>query len=215
MRKLRSLIKLVLWLLCIFVVANLVLTYYLPLEYEDEIQRIAKENHVDPALICALIKTESSFNKDAISSKHALGLTQLMPSTIQYISEKYDIPVTIQSVFEPETNIRVGVMYLKDLMDRFGDEDLALMAYNAGPSVVRRWIEEGKLLHLDAELQAVPYPETRNYVLKIRKTREYYDKYLRQPYRIPKEFKRLMHQLRHESQDVLKKAKEKLGENLF
>lgn len=118
-------------------------------QYEDLIVGHATLNNIRPDLVRAVIQVESGFNPRAVSPKGALGLMQLMPATARLLR--------VRNAFDPEENIRGGVQYLRQLLDRYeGDEQLALAAYNAGP------------LAVDRHGQAVPpYRETQQYVSKI------------------------------------------------
>lgn len=118
-------------------------------QYEDLIVGHATLNNVRPDLVRAVIQVESGFNPRAVSPKGALGLMQLMPATARLLR--------VRNAFDPEENIRGGVAYLRQLLDRYnGDEALALAAYNAGPGAV------------DRHGQSVPpYRETQSYVSRI------------------------------------------------
>lgn len=117
-------------------------------EYDDLIRSIAQKYRVEHTLIHSIIRAESNYDRFAVSSKGALGLMQLMPSTaIQY---------GVKNVFDPRENIEGGVKYLKDLIKLYnGKTDLVLAAYNAGQEAVRKF--NG----------IPPYRETRNYIFKI------------------------------------------------
>jgi soluble lytic murein transglycosylase-like protein len=118
-------------------------------DYDGLIAANAARNDVRPDLVRAVIQTESAFNPFARSNKGALGLMQLMPDTATELG--------VLNPFDPAENIRGGVQYLRNLLDRYGNnEELALAAYNAGPSAVDRY---GSV---------PPYRETRNYVARIR-----------------------------------------------
>jgi soluble lytic murein transglycosylase len=124
--------------------------YYLcPLKYQNEVQDASDKFKVDKKLIFAIIKIESNFEKDAISSKGAIGLMQVMPSTADWIIKKNDKLPEEYDLFNPAQNIEVGVMYLRYLLDKYdGDVQKALIAYNAGPTRLKdgSWenIEETK-----------------------------------------------------------------------
>jgi len=114
-----------------------------------EIIAAASEAHgVNPMLVRALIQVESKFRPTARSRKGAMGLMQLMPSTVR----EYNL----RNPFEPKANIEAGIKHLKTLIDRFGSSiELGLAAYNAGPGAVEKF--NG----------VPPYRETRNYVSRI------------------------------------------------
>jgi len=99
------------------------------LEYETLIQEHASLNNVRADLVRAVIQVESGFNPSAVSPKGAVGLMQLMPATIQQFG--------VRNPFSPSENVRAGVAYLRQLLDRYSNhEELALAAYNAGPGAV-------------------------------------------------------------------------------
>ncbi len=117
--------------------------------YDALIEKHAATYAVSPDLVRAVIQVESGFNPRAVSPKGALGLMQLMPSTA--------IEMGVRDPFDPDENIRAGVAYLRQLLNRYpGDEQLALAAYNAGPEAVQRY-----------GYQVPPYRETQRYVSRI------------------------------------------------
>lgn len=101
-----------------------------PLEFLELVDQYARENSLDPFLVWALIETESAWNKDAVSSKGAQGLMQLMPMTAQDLE--------VRDPFDPEENIKGGTQYMSMLIQMFDDLDTALAAYNVGPGRVER-----------------------------------------------------------------------------
>jgi soluble lytic murein transglycosylase-like protein len=115
---------------------------------EKLVREAADRHRVDPALVRAVIETESNWNPGAISRKGAVGLMQLMPTTAQRFG--------VYERFSPQQNVDAGVRYLKVLLQRYdGNLDLALAAYNAGEGAVDR-------------AHGVPaFRETRNYVQKV------------------------------------------------
>jgi soluble lytic murein transglycosylase len=94
---------------------------------------------IDYRLILAVMKVESNFKNEAISSKGARGLLQVKPSLAKYIVKDTGMQAeNIISLHEPETNIKIGVNYLSKLLDMFENLAPALHAYNVGPSKVKK-----------------------------------------------------------------------------
>jgi len=124
-------------------------------KFDSIINKYASYYELDPLLIHSIIAAESGFNPDAVSSKGARGLMQLMPDTARRLG--------VENSFDPEQNIRAGVRHFRSLMDMFNhDLNLSLAAYNAGENLVR-------------SLGRVPrYEETVNYVRSV--TRRYREK---------------------------------------
>ncbi len=103
------------------------------------IVREAQRHELDPMLIIAVIRCESSFNNYAVSHVGAMGLMQVMPATGSYLAEKAGFRLgRSTNLFDAETNIELGTGYLADLIKRFGTLEKALVAYNAGPGLARR-----------------------------------------------------------------------------
>jgi hypothetical protein len=105
----------------------------------------SKRAEIDPLFVTAVVRTESHFKNKAVSRRGAKGLMQLMPETGRYIAKLSRIELkNIDALHNPETNIRLGVWYLKHLHERFeGDRKQALVAYNWGPTNLRRAMASG------------------------------------------------------------------------
>lgn len=157
-----------------------------PLLYTQELQAAAAEFELPPALIAAVIYTESRFQADAVSPRGALGLMQLMPDTAREIDEKLlgesqdadalqDANFTAY-VTDAARNIRYGCYYLRWLLNRYdGRLALALAAYNAGPGRVSGWITEYGLTEDGQALLTIPYPETEDYVTRVMDALAHYE----------------------------------------
>jgi len=117
---------------------------------DDIIERHATSTRLRPELVRAVIQTESAFDPYARSPKGAMGLMQLMPET----AADYGV----HNAYDPDENVRGGTAYLRDLIDRYeGSEELALAAYNAGPTAVDRYGQ-----------RVPPYRETQTYLKRVR-----------------------------------------------
>jgi peptidoglycan lytic transglycosylase len=146
----------------------------LPLQHEDIIRQQAAEKDVPADLIAAVIYSESRF-RDQTSHAGARGLMQITPSTAKVI-ERLSGGQTFrfQDLADPDINIRYGTFYLRYLIDRYGDNDIAaLAAYNAGPQNVDSW--GGSNLSLND----IPFPETRGYVENVLDKRDEYAQHYR------------------------------------
>src|SRR5690349_15747174 len=152
----------------------------LPLRHEDVIRQQAAEKDLDPALVAAVIYTESHFI-DQTSHAGARGLMQITPATAHAIAQRTGgTAFTETDLATPQVNIAYGAWYLRHLLDHYGgNEVLALAAYNAGMGNVDGWMirDAGSALK-PADL---PFPETRAYVSKVlHARREYRRSYARE-----------------------------------
>jgi soluble lytic murein transglycosylase len=152
-----------------------VLEVIFPLDYWPLIEKYSDANGLDPYLMAALIAQESTFTADVRSSANAYGLMQLLPSTGRRYAQRLRIrPFSTASLTRPETNIRLGMAYFKDLVDRFGGAHYALASYNAGDGRVSQWLSERPGIAQDEFIDDIPFPETQNYVKRILGTAEDY-----------------------------------------
>jgi soluble lytic murein transglycosylase-like protein len=117
---------------------------------DEVIRAAAARSGLDPLLVHAVIRAESSYDPNAVSPKGAVGLMQLMPAT----AARYGVA----DAFDPAANVEAGARYLRDLLGMFGgDLTLALAAYNAGEGAV-----------LKSGMRVPPYRESRDYVRRVR-----------------------------------------------
>ena len=118
-----------------------------PTDFSEMIEQAAQRYNLDPSVIKAVIKSESNFKPQAVSSAGAQGLMQLMPGTAQSLG--------VQNSFDPAQNINGGAKYLRQMLNKFDSLPIALAAYNAGPGAVSKY-------------QGIPpYQETQTYVKRV------------------------------------------------
>jgi soluble lytic murein transglycosylase len=141
-----------------------------PLQYKEYVMSAARQTGLPPSWILAIIRQESAFNVHARSRSGALGLMQIMPPTGRQVARQQKIRLrSKKDLLEPELNIRLGSLYLANMLERFhGRLSLASAAYNAGPHRVERWLPE-RLDDMDSEawIEAIPFDETRRYVQQV------------------------------------------------
>ena len=144
-----------------------------PLSYASIVRAHAANYDINPALLAAVIEQESKFHADAKSSAGAIGLMQLLPDTAKGIAvHTGGSKFVVSDLYNPEINVRYGAWYLRHLLDRYGDEETALAAYNAGQQNVDRWRSEGG---------GIRFAETRAYVARVEHLKRIYrDAYARE-----------------------------------
>jgi peptidoglycan lytic transglycosylase len=138
-----------------------------PLRYTTIVRVHAKENDLDPALLAAVIESESKFDPNARSSAGAIGLMQLTPTTAKGIaSYTHGTRFRVSDLTDPDINVRYGAWYLRHLLDKYHDnERLALAAYNAGEDNVDHW---------QAAHEGIQFAETRSYVAHVERLKKIY-----------------------------------------
>ena len=137
-----------------------------PLPYEKDLVRSAKQQNLDPFMMAALIRQESEFDPQALSAKHAYGLTQVEPATGRALARRAGIKhFSNRSLFEPAINLTLGSYYLRALLDQWGGKwEETLASYNAGKSRVNDWITWNQYLEAAEFVESIPFTETREYV---------------------------------------------------
>jgi soluble lytic murein transglycosylase len=139
-----------------------------PVAYFDLIKKHAAERGLDPYLVSALMAQESTFDAAIKSSANAVGLMQVLPSTGRRLAKRVGVKHYRNALLvDPDTNIRLGTELFSTLVNRFGGVHLALASYNAGESVVARWVAERPGITKEEFIDDIPYPETQGYVRKI------------------------------------------------
>lgn len=140
-----------------------------PLPYRQIIDQNAKQRHVPPELVFAMIRQESTFHENIRSPVGAQGLMQIMPHTAKMVAKRAHIAYTNEAqLFSSEKNIALGTAYLQQLSEQYhGHPILMAAAYNAGPKQVKHWLSHQALDNIDLWIETLPWAETRNYLKNI------------------------------------------------
>ncbi len=146
---------------------------FYPLFYEKEIKTYADKNKLDPVLVAAIIHNESNFKPEAVSSRGAVGIMQIMPETGAWIAKEMGVKsFKEENLKEPAASIRMGCWYLSELKYQFENDITAIAAYNAGRGTVESWLEEKKWDGVT--VAKIPFAETSKYVERVLADREKY-----------------------------------------
>ncbi|MEW6733878.1 MAG: transglycosylase SLT domain-containing protein [Acidobacteriota bacterium] len=147
---------------------------FFPLTEWETIKAEATRYGLDPYIVAGLIRQESVFDPRARSRANALGLMQLLPSTGKLVARKQQRgTISADQLYNPELNIKLGVAYLADMINRFGRIEYAAAAYNGGPGRVDRWLRTLPS-ELDEWVEAIPISETRLYVQGVLRNAAHY-----------------------------------------
>lgn len=138
-------------------------------DFQQDIVTYSRKNQVDPFLVAAIIKNESGFKPNVVSSVGAIGLMQIMPDSGYWIAEQMGLKdYKSADLYKAQNNIRMGCWYVSELLYEFhGNEILALMAYNAGRGKTKQWMQQQGWDYEFMDVKAIPYPESRAYVNKV------------------------------------------------
>jgi soluble lytic murein transglycosylase len=141
---------------------------FYPLGWRDALTAAAGRASLDPFLVAAVVREESSFYPQARSRVGARGLMQLMPDTGRAVAQARQIPFPDAEVLDqPVTNLEIGTIFLGGLLREFGDARLAAAAYNAGPTRAREWWANRKTDDLEVWVEQIPFNETRAFVKRV------------------------------------------------
>jgi soluble lytic murein transglycosylase len=135
-----------------------------PLPYEATLRREAERNDFDPMFAAGLIRQESTFQADVVSHANAIGLMQILPKTGRILAKQRKVKYTKASLFDPNINIQLGMLYIADLTRTTGGPEFAAAAYNAGEDRIALWKSERTYSEVPELVESIPFTETREYV---------------------------------------------------
>jgi soluble lytic murein transglycosylase len=140
-----------------------------PMPFRERVEYYSTRNRLELPLTFALLRKESAFMPDAISSAGARGLMQVMPATGREVARRLnERPPSAVGLLDVETNLRLGSAYLREVLDRFDDNPaLAAAAYNAGPHRVDLWLERNAGQPPALWIENISFRETRQYVKDV------------------------------------------------
>jgi len=147
-----------------------------PLPYRPELTADARSHNLDPYLVAGLIRQESEFNPDAVSSAHADGLMQVLPGTGAEIARAAGIrPFTASMLFQPAVNLKLGTAIFRSMLDKNGGNiEQTLAAYNAGPNRAAQWLTWNTYREPAEFVESIPFTETHEYVQGVLRNAEMY-----------------------------------------
>lgn len=177
-------IKLVAILGCFVIVVGVVsmifcisaVKFAYPVKYDDLVEQYSEEYGIPHNLLMAVIRTESSFNPDAVSSAGAVGLTQITPETFEWLQTKTGESFDVTELQNEEISIKYGALFLGLLLDEFEDVKTAVAAYHAGRGRVNEWLKDESISPDGKTLSDIPIPETAHYVRKVMRAVNIYEK---------------------------------------
>lgn len=139
-----------------------------PRPFLDAVNQASKLAQLPQDWILAVMRQESLFRKDAVSRADARGLMQMMPSTAVAVARRWHLSLPGRDgLFDPSSAVPLGAVYLRELLDRYGEQlALSLAAYNGGPASIGRWLPAAPM-DADVWIENIPYNETRGYVQHI------------------------------------------------
>ena len=135
-----------------------------PLPYESALRREAERNDFDPMFAAGLIRQESTFQADVVSHANAIGLMQILPKTGKILAKQRKVKYTKATLFDPNLNIQLGMLYISDLTRATGGPEYAAAAYNAGEDRIALWKSERTYEEIPELVESIPFTETREYV---------------------------------------------------
>jgi soluble lytic murein transglycosylase len=145
-----------------------------PLPYLPQVERAATKNKVDPMLVAGIMRQESAFASEAVSTAGALGLMQVLPKTAPGLARRQKLRYSRARLFDPEYNLTLGTLYVNDLLKQFGTPEAALAAYNAGEDRVELWQSERKYDDIPEFVESIPFTQTREYVQIVLRNADMY-----------------------------------------
>ncbi len=152
-----------------------IMKYIYPIQYESIVNIASETYNVEKECIYAIIKCESGFDSDAHSHADALGLMQITPSTFRWLQlYTHENNADTERLKNPYVNIMYGTLLISILREKYDNEEAVLSAYNAGETVIKRWLADKNISKDGKKLDSIPYKETRRYVKRVQFAKKVY-----------------------------------------
>ena len=145
-----------------------------PFPYEAAVRREAAKNDFDPMVAVGLMRQESTFQADAVSSANAIGLMQVLPKTGRLLAKQLKVRYSRNKLFEPDYNLELGMRYIAGLLRATGAPEYALAAFNAGEDRIAAWRAERNYEEIPELVESIPFTQTREYVQIVLRNAEVY-----------------------------------------
>lgn len=147
-----------------------------PKDYSELVEKYSLQYGVDEFLVYSVIKCESGFDKNAVSTIGAKGLMQMTDDTFEWIQKKEGVkePLSSENLFTPDVSVHYGVALLSRVLSEFNDVKTAVCAYHAGSNAVRGWLKNEEYSKNGKTLDVIPYDDTRSYAERVVKVRATY-----------------------------------------
>lgn len=164
----KKLVRLAVVIVVISVIAFTALKNIYKTEYLSIINNECTVYNLSPIEILSVIKAESNFKPDAVSSKGAIGLMQITLETANWCAGKIGMSnLDTSDLYVPEINIKIGTYYYAYLLDKYNDKNTAIAAYNAGMGNVGKWLQNSLYSTDGSKITDTPFKETNRYITKI------------------------------------------------
>ena len=141
-----------------------------PKAYGDIVEQYSKKFDVPSEMVFSIMRAESTFRPEVVSPANAVGLTQVLPTTANWIAKELlkTAKPSRSQLFDEDTNLQLGSRFMKELVTLYkGNYALAIASYNAGPGAGMRWYKRWKDLSTDELIEEIPYNETHGYTKKV------------------------------------------------
>lgn len=153
-----------------------VMEHLYPKKYSEYVEMYAAEYEIDKYLLYSVMRTESGFDPDSVSSAGASGLTQITEDTFEWLLTKTDESYSFDDLFTPEISIKYCAVFLSILQNEYGVTETVIAAYHAGMGNVSSWLADSRYSDDGEHLKTTPISDTNHYIDKVMSAMDNYYK---------------------------------------